>query len=153
MGDHHALDPHLAVGLVYFDFGDGGNISFRAVVLDERDAASASCPLRLSNFLRRRPIRPAGSLCCSFENSFGARIDQMPQTKLQRIHARPGGELIHERFVSERVLRRAESSQCRGPDRARVQPVNHHPVVLEVVGMIGVAIGARLVGFARRHSR
>ena len=75
MGDHHALDPHLAVGLVYFDFGDGGNISFRAVVLDECDAASASCPLPLSNFLRRRPIRPAGSLCCSFENSFGARID------------------------------------------------------------------------------
>ena len=35
----------------------------------------------------------------------------------------------------------------------KVRAANHHAIVLEVVGMISVAIGAGLVGFARRHSR
>src|SRR5262245_8334650 len=74
MGDHHALDPDLAVGLVYFDFGNGGNIGLGAIVLNERDTSSAICPRPLSDFLRRWTTYPAGSFCCRLENGLGARI-------------------------------------------------------------------------------
>src|SRR5262245_15257212 len=118
MSDHHAFDPDLAIGLAYFDFDHGGDIGLGAIILNERDTAAAMCPGSWSSFLRRWTSYPAGSFCCSLEDGLSARIAQVSQAKLQRVHARRAGKLIHERFVGERVLRRAETSQRGSSDRA-----------------------------------
>src|SRR5262249_13924338 len=82
MGDHHAFDPDLAVGLVYFDFSNGSDISFGAIVLNERDTAPAIEPWPRPDFLRRWTTYPAGSFCCSLEDGLSARIAQVSQAKL-----------------------------------------------------------------------
>src|SRR5262245_8634435 len=104
MGDHYAFDPDLAVGLGEFDFGHGSDIGFVAIVLNERDTAAAIDPCPRPGFLRRWTTYPAGSFCCSLEDGLSARIAQVSQTELQRVHACRAGKLIHERFVGERVL-------------------------------------------------
>src|SRR5207249_11246429 len=64
---------------------------------------------------RQRPPAPATALGDALDDPPEARIIDMPQTERERLLARCGRELVHERFDREDVLRGRERSEVRRP--------------------------------------
>jgi hypothetical protein len=101
---HHPVDTHFA--LIDRDLGDLRRVA--ANVVDNRNSAEPS---------RGRRLAPVRLLSRQFEHSEQTRVfRQQPSPQFHRIFSTGSGQLIHEAFNEERVLRIANRTPVRDRD-------------------------------------
>ena len=83
------------------------DVSLDVLVLREGDPAAAA--------RRRLRLVPSHALRHCLHNGYRPFIGQLTQTKLDWVHARCLGELVHEGFERENIRVCAQASQRRGP--------------------------------------
>ena len=137
----HALHAHGPAGGIHLQLGNTRHEGLIVLVPPESHAAS------VCQFFRLAPpggVRlPAGLPGSRLQDLARALIRQVAQAEFQRVHARRGRQLIHERFVGEGILRPAQAAEGGRPQGRVSQVMDGHALVREGIVGRGIAFGAK----------